>query len=327
MGAYMSLSYVQSKVLQPFIDETLRNLKVMAGMGGRVDDGFNDDVSKFRFKGYAICAETQGSIDGVMLMHHYIETAVAMGNSVRKHVLGEDETFDEINDRMADALAEWGNTVLGRATRGLGQGHFNIQFEPPYFVFDTDTMSSLLTGVQDIITVPVHVDDVGRFYFNYLIRSISDDFVESPEVVAAPDHSELEYFVAPGKESHLGLEEDKSILIVDDMKMVRTSMKQYLKMLGYSNFIEAENGKVAVEKFETEKPDFVFMDMVMPEMGGGEALQKMREISAETPIVMLSSVADKEVIGKCQRLGMTGYIIKPITMDTGPKILQNFLTK
>ena len=324
----MSLSIIQQRILQPFIDETLANLKAMAGMQGHTDEGFTDQVDQFRFKGYAICAETHGCIDGVMLMHHYVETAVAMGNSVRKHVLGDEEEFTEINEPMADALAEWGNTVLGRATKVLGAYHLNINFEPPYFVFDTDTMTSLLTGVKDIITVPVHIDNVGRFYFNYLIRSVNSDLAESDSVnaEAAPDADHCVVVDKHGAESSdEPLDFSKKIMIVDDMKMVRTSIRHFLKKLGYENTIEAENGRVAVEMHKNEKPDFIFMDMVMPEMTGNEALKKIRETSAETPVVMLTSVADKDVISECEAIGIAGYVIKPLTVETGPGVLGSFL--
>lgn len=320
----MSLNSIQNKVLQPLIKETLVNLKAMAGMQGHADDGFTDRVDQFRFKGYAICADTQGGIDGVMLMHHYIETAVAMGNAIRRHVLGDDQVFSEINEPMADALAEWGNTVIGRATKALGESHLNIQFEPPYFVFDTDTIKSLLIGVTDIITVPVHVDGVGRFYFNYLIRSIRSDITELHEATSGEVISQ-EPCAAAGRGSVNSIPIEKKIMIVDDMKMIRTSLKIYLKELGYQNIIEATNGKEAVEKCASEKPDFVFMDVVMPEINGNEALKLIRAQTQETPIVMLTSVADREIISECEELGIDGYIIKPLTKETGPQVLSKFL--
>ncbi len=296
-----SLTKIHNQILQPFVNETLENLASMAKMNGHCDEGFPDDVEKFRFKGYAICAETFGHIDGVVLMHHYSETAIAMGNAIRKCILGDEHAYEEINDEMADALAEWGNTVVGRATKSLAAYHLGIQFEPPYFVYDTDVMASLLTGVKDIITVPVHIDNVGRFYFNYLIRNVNEEVSNN-------------------------IEKSKKILVVDDMKMVRSSMKRFLKKLGYNNVIEATNGFEAIEKFTSESPDFLFMDVVMPELNGNEALRQIREKDQETPIVMLSSVADQEVIDQCESLGISGYIIKPLTIDNGPETLSRFLS-
>lgn len=296
----MSLTDIQKQVLQPFIDETLENLLSMAGMEGSVDEGFPDKPEDFRFKGYAICCETSGHIDGVVLMHHYPETALAMGNAIRHCVLGDDEVFDTINEDMADALAEWGNTVVGRAMKNLGDSHLGIRFEAPYFVHNTDEMASLLTGVKEIVTVPVHIENVGRFYFNYLIRNIHQDVERA-------------------------LSTDKKILIVDDLKMVRTSIKRYLGKLGYENVCEAANGREAVNKFESEQPDFLFMDVVMPELNGNEALREIRAKDKETPIVMLSSVADQEIISECESLGIKGYIVKPLTMVNGPETLGQFL--
>lgn len=107
--------------------------------------------------------------------------------------------------------------------------------------------------------------------------------------------------------------------------MVRTSLKMYLKALGYQNIIEAENGKDAVDKHVSEHPDFIFMDVVMPEMNGCEALRVMRTKSLVTPIVMLTSVADKSVVSECEALGIDGYVVKPMTKDAGPQVLAQFL--
>lgn len=301
----MSLTKIQQQILNPFVEETLDNLSSMARMGGHVDEAFNDDPQDFRFKGYAICCETTGHIDGVIIMHHYPETAIAMGNAIRECVLGDDEVFDSMNDEMSDALAEWGNTVVGRATKNLAMSRLGISFEAPYFVHDTETMACLLTGVNDIITVPVHIDNVGRFYFNYLIRNVNENAATGAQVNA---------------------DSGKKILVVDDLKMVRSSMKRYLNKLGYDNVTEACNGAEAVEKFKSEAPDIMFMDIVMPEMNGNEALRKIREQDQTTPIVMLSSVADESVINECEALGIKGYIIKPLTMETGPDTLRKFLS-
>lgn len=320
----MSLSLVQSKILQPFVDETLQNLKTMANMGGHADDGFVDAVDQFRFKGYAICSETTGGIDGVILMHHYIETAVAMGNAVRQNLLEEDTEYDEINDAMADALAEWGNTVLGRAAKSLGGYNLGIEFEPPYFIFDTDTMASLLTGVKDIISVPVHVEGVGRFYFNYLIRNIQEGVATNLNANLGNTSIEGDG-VAVDYSSGMSLAPDKKILVVDDMKIVRSSMKKFLASLGYENVVEAIDGKDAVTKVEQEQPDFIFMDIVMPQMNGNEVLQRLRDEENDVPVVMLTSVADQNIIDECEYLGIEGYIIKPLTRETGPAAIGRFL--
>lgn len=307
----MSLTTIQNQILQPFIDETLKNLQAMAKMGGHTDEGFFDTPEEFRFKGCAICCETSGHINGVILMHHYPETAIAMGNAIRLNVLGEMDPLEDINEDIAEALTEWANTVIGHATKNLADQHMGIKFEAPFFIQNTDAMESLLSGVQNITTVPVHVENVGRFYFNYLIRSLSID-----EDHAANDGA----YRAKNK-----VEPDKKIMIVDDMKLIRRSLTKFLGELGYDNVVQAESGESALEIYETEKPDFIFMDVVMPEMNGNEVLNKIRQTDKETPIVMLSSVADQGVIDECESLGIDGYILKPLTVETGAEAIGKYL--
>lgn len=167
----MELNTIQSKILRPFVDQTIACLETMAGLKSHAGDGFPDELSKFRFKGYAVAAETFGLIEGKILMHHYIETALAIGNRVRANVLGEDTEATEMTEDVGEALAEFGNTAIGLAMRELTQANLGIKFKPPYFVNSTVDMQPLLTGVQEIISVPIHVDNVGRFYFNYLLHS------------------------------------------------------------------------------------------------------------------------------------------------------------
>jgi two-component system chemotaxis response regulator CheY len=123
------------------------------------------------------------------------------------------------------------------------------------------------------------------------------------------------------------LNHDALILIVDDMKLVRSAIKRYLTSLGYKNLIEAENGAEAVKKFKDNKVDFIFMDLVMPIMTGAEALKKIRETDSDIPIAMLTSVADQKTIDDCMLLGIIDYILKPLNAESGPDTLKKVLEK
>ncbi|MEK6747619.1 MAG: response regulator [Pseudomonadota bacterium] len=120
---------------------------------------------------------------------------------------------------------------------------------------------------------------------------------------------------------------DAKILVVDDMKMIRTALKKYLGLLGYKNIVEAEDGQDAIEKYTKEKPRFIFMDVVMPKTTGSEALKAIRALDKTTPIAMLSSVADESLIAECHQQGIVGYVLKPLTMENGPAILSDILAK
>ena len=123
------------------------------------------------------------------------------------------------------------------------------------------------------------------------------------------------------------LDQNALILIVDDMKLVRSAIKRYLSTLGYNNVIEAENGAEAVKKFKDNKVSFIFMDVVMPIMTGAEALKKIREEDSEVAITMLSSVADQKTIDDCKIYNILDYILKPVNADTGPETIKRALGK
>jgi len=123
------------------------------------------------------------------------------------------------------------------------------------------------------------------------------------------------------------LSEDSKILIVDDMKMIRSAIKNFLKKLGYQNFIEAGDGTEAVEKHNMERPDFIFMDIVMPNMTGDQALKKIRESDKDTPVVILTSVSEENLVKECEDLGITGFVLKPLNKDTGSQVLSSVLDK
>ncbi|MDE6133085.1 MAG: response regulator, partial [Oscillospiraceae bacterium] len=65
------------------------------------------------------------------------------------------------------------------------------------------------------------------------------------------------------------------VMICDDSMFVRKKMRDILTMLGVNNIIEAEDGQQAVDKYKSESPELVFMDIVMPEMDGVEALSEI----------------------------------------------------
>lgn len=125
------------------------------------------------------------------------------------------------------------------------------------------------------------------------------------------------------------LDKSANILVVDDTMLMLESLRRVLATMGYENVTQAENGREAVKIVaeETNKIDLVFLDIVMPIMDGKAALAKIREINKDVPVVMLTSVADKDSIMECSKLGMTSYVLKPINAVEGPDILKNIFRK
>ncbi|GDY25016.1 hypothetical protein AHAT_09060 [Agarivorans sp. Toyoura001] len=317
----MTVETIHKIILHPFIQESLQSLKLMTGLDGTADEPFIDKVEDFRFKGYAVCSDMQGQLDGVVLMHHYQETAVAIGQAVQQSLVGEASNSDSLDEELVAALEEWGNTIVGRATHLLQQHKLGFEFSSPHVALDLADMSRYLEGVQQIVTVPVHVEGVGRYYFNLLVRQL-DQQNSYQEAVINSDAC----IVAPPTEGE-PLAKDALIMTVDDSPLIRKAMLRILAGIGYHNVIEAEDGDTAVEQLLSKQPDFVFMDVVMNRLNGDKALAKMRETDQSTPIVMLSSVTDASVVDACQSQGIQGFIFKPLNVDSGGEVLQAYLKR
>ena len=104
------------------------------------------------------------------------------------------------------------------------------------------------------------------------------------------------------------------ILIVDDERAIRYSLKEILEMEGYQ--VEtAENGQEGLQKAEKEKYDAIFCDIKMPEMDGTEMLAKVIEEGIETPVVMVSGHADITTAVDCIKKGAFDFIEKPLDLN------------
>ena len=104
------------------------------------------------------------------------------------------------------------------------------------------------------------------------------------------------------------------ILITDDSKLLRKKLREELEKLD-CDVLEAENGKEAIMRDLTEQPDGVILDIVMPEVGGIETLQVIKEINPEIPVIMLSSEGTSQKLKQTLELGALDFIQKPYTSE------------
>lgn len=120
-----------------------------------------------------------------------------------------------------------------------------------------------------------------------------------------------------------------SICIVDDSGVVREVVKKALQLYQYSDFIEAENGKSALEKIKTHfsKIELYILDVNMPEMDGITLVGEIRKLSLNTPIIMLTTETDKSKMQKAKELGATGWVVKPFDAEKFIKVVDILLGK
>lgn len=100
------------------------------------------------------------------------------------------------------------------------------------------------------------------------------------------------------------------ILIAEDDINIRQGLADVLAREGYQPII-AENGAIALEKYQQEKPDFIILDIMMPEVDGYSVCREIRKVNDHIPIIFLSAKDEEidRVVGL--ELGADDYISKP----------------
>jgi len=111
----------------------------------------------------------------------------------------------------------------------------------------------------------------------------------------------------------------KKVLVVDDVYVMRHTVKKNLESLGYSVVGIATNGYEAIEMYKTLNPDFVTMDITMPSVNGigngVEALAQIKTYDPNAKIIVVTSYGEQRLIIDAISKGVQGYILKPITKD------------
>ncbi len=116
------------------------------------------------------------------------------------------------------------------------------------------------------------------------------------------------------------------ILIIDDAKFTRTMLKKMMDEFGYET-IEAENGKVGLEKICSEEPDIVLTDILMPEMEGTELLTLLRETKMDVKVIVISANIQNTVKDQCMNLGVSEFFSKPPDKEKLKEAMEKILNK
>jgi UDP-3-O-[3-hydroxymyristoyl] N-acetylglucosamine deacetylase len=107
---------------------------------------------------------------------------------------------------------------------------------------------------------------------------------------------------------------DKKVLVVDDEVSVVQSITGVLEDEGFQ-VASAKSGKEAIEIFQQEKPDVTLVDIWMPGMDGMEVLKRLKGISSDCPVIMISGHATISTAMTAVKLGAFDFIEKPLSLD------------
>ena len=193
------------------------------------------------------------------------------------------EPVTEIDDIAADLIGEFLNTIVGRAISDWDRMGMPVRFSPPKFVKSTHLQ-------QDVQVNSVSYVIILSLAFSHVIFHVS--FSEESSVMG----------------------ESKRILVVEDSAVIRNIIAKTLSQFQYE-VAQAENGLRATQVYPKFQPHLVLMDLVMPEMGGMEAMESIRKTDPNAKFIVLTSSARKDEVLNAKKLGVLSYLIKPFNPD------------
>lgn len=102
------------------------------------------------------------------------------------------------------------------------------------------------------------------------------------------------------------------VLICDDSILARKQLKDIISTLGNPTFFEASDGQEAIDKYKANKPDMVFLDIVMPKKDGNIVISEIIEYDPNATIIIASSVGTQSQLKCALQAGAKDFIQKPL---------------
>lgn len=120
------------------------------------------------------------------------------------------------------------------------------------------------------------------------------------------------------------MNEKYSIVIIDDESEILNMLSRFLNRSGNYNVTTYSNPVTAVNSFSTQKYDLVLLDIMMPQMNGLEALEKIMQINSEQKVIMMTAYSTLDKVLKSHKEGATNYLMKPFNslQDLEKKVLE-----
>ncbi|HKY99153.1 MAG TPA: response regulator [Gemmatimonadaceae bacterium] len=104
---------------------------------------------------------------------------------------------------------------------------------------------------------------------------------------------------------------NNTVLVCDDAVFMRTMIGDILTQAGLEVVGEADSGSQAVEKYKQLKPDLVTMDIIMPEMGGIEAVKAITNFDPQARVLMCSAMGQQALVAEAIQAGAKDFVVKP----------------
>ena len=118
------------------------------------------------------------------------------------------------------------------------------------------------------------------------------------------------------------------ILICDDSILMRRKLRESIELCCNDvQIIEAKDGALAVQMYKEHRPGLVFMDIVMPEKDGIQAVREIKEYDADAKVVMASSTGTQSNLRKAIEAGAYEFVQKPWEQSTIESIISKLISE
>jgi len=116
------------------------------------------------------------------------------------------------------------------------------------------------------------------------------------------------------------------VMVVDDSPFSRMMIGEALSGAGYEIVGEADSLDSLIETYNNCKPDVVTMDIAMPGADGFECSRELRRNDPKAKIILVSSMKDEDSEAEAKRIGVSGYIQKPVDGETLIQVIKNVMS-
>ncbi len=106
-----------------------------------------------------------------------------------------------------------------------------------------------------------------------------------------------------------------NVMIADDSESVRLTLRDMVEVGKHKVVAEAVDGIDTLEKFDSIKPDVLFLDIAMPKKDGMETLIELMKSDSKPKVIMVTAHDDMDLIENCIKVGALAYITKPFNTD------------
>lgn len=211
--------------------------------------------------------------------------AITIGSAIAEKIgLARIEQLDET---ASDIIGEFLNTIVGHTTTEWDKEGLNVRFNPPVLYHKKE----------------INISDVSNTEA-YLILLYFD-----PNQITLNHKGEALRLMVTFTTML-----SKRVLIAEDSAVIRNIISKALEKSGFETE-QAKDGQEAIEKHQIFNPDLTIMDLVMPKVGGLDAIIEIQKLNPKAKFIIFTSTSRRDEVVSAESLNVISYLVKPLEME------------